>query len=550
MAIVEFLQSTFSYVGPFIILVGLLIFIHEFGHFFVAKMCGVHVEVFSLGFGKKIFSFDRKGTTYCVSLIPLGGYVKMLGSDPSVELSEEEVPLSFGHKPVGQRIAIVAAGPLMNLFFGAFIFSLVALLGEQQIAPILGDIDSKSSAYEFGFRSGDKILEINNQPFKTWETTANFIKENPNRELSFKVEREFSEKIEQLKATTRLAPNEDLFSSKKMVGQIKGLTITSKATTIASPTLASATLNLPVLSEIKTLNGKDVRYLRSLKKELLNHRNQTVEITYTDSLVEKASEQQARFIVPDSSNPFQALGFEEADLYLYKIKEKSPAFHAGFQPGDKILSVDNVPMTHWEQLVNKVKSYEGNHPFQFKVRRDGAEVSLEVRPELTNLVKSSGADDNRFTIGVIPALTLVSPPTTLIKYSAGPAFWRGVQQAIVWSERVIFSFVGMIRNEVSRKNLGGVITIGKYAGESYQVGLTPFLTLMAIISINLFLINLLPIPVLDGGHLIFLSVEAIRGAPPSQKKVQIAQQAGFVIILILMAMALFNDISNIVNPPF
>lgn len=158
-----FLQNSVAYLVPMIVLLGLLIFVHELGHFLVAKYYKVRVEVFSLGFGPKIFKFKRGDTTYAISAIPLGGYVKMFGDDPTADVPDEQKSVSFTHKPVGQRIAVVLAGPLMNFGFAVLIFAVVALIGERTLAPKLGDIDPKSDAYAAGFRSGDVIKKIDGE---------------------------------------------------------------------------------------------------------------------------------------------------------------------------------------------------------------------------------------------------------------------------------------------------------------------------------------------------------------------------------------------------
>jgi regulator of sigma E protease len=155
-----FLGTGASAILPFIVLLGLLIFVHEMGHFLVAKFFGVRVEVFSLGFGKKILKYKKGDTTYCLSLIPLGGYVKMFGDDPNAPIAPEEQKYSFTHKPVSQRIGVVIAGPLMNFFFAILVLFVVALIGQNGRAPIIGDVIPGTSAYESGFRSGDQILSV------------------------------------------------------------------------------------------------------------------------------------------------------------------------------------------------------------------------------------------------------------------------------------------------------------------------------------------------------------------------------------------------------
>ena len=203
-------QAVLSGFGPFIILLGFLIFVHELGHFLVAKWCGVRVEVFSLGFGKKILQFKRGGTNYCISLIPLGGYVKMFGDELGAKIEKEDIPFSFTHKKLWQRFAVVLAGPLMNFFFAIFIFTAVGLLGEDVRRPVLGDVSENTLAYKAGFRSGDEVQAINSTPVKTWDQLQEALDSGANTKVSFTIKRGGADQVLQLEATPTLRANENI----------------------------------------------------------------------------------------------------------------------------------------------------------------------------------------------------------------------------------------------------------------------------------------------------------------------------------------------------
>ena len=188
-----FIHQGLSFIIPMIILLGVLIFIHELGHFAVAKYFNVKVETFSLGFGPKIWKYVRGETTYCISAIPFGGYVKMYGDDLSGTVPDDMKHRSFLHKPISQRIAIALAGPLMNLVLAYFLFLLISLIGEQVIAPKLGDIAESSEAYKMEFRSGDKIVAINGVQTQRWEDIDDAITQNANSDLKFTILRETHE---------------------------------------------------------------------------------------------------------------------------------------------------------------------------------------------------------------------------------------------------------------------------------------------------------------------------------------------------------------------
>ena len=264
--IVNFFQQIFLAVVPFVILLGLLVFVHELGHFLVAKFFGVRVEVFSLGFGKKLFSRKYGDTTYAISLIPLGGYVKMFGDEPQAEVTEAEKKFSFTHKPLHQRFLVVLAGPAMNFFFAILVFTVMAFVGEQMLQPVLGDIDTSTAAYRFGFRSGDKIVSINNVPVKTWEQAQRAIENHAGQEVTFRVAREKTNQELQVNATPIIGRNKNVISHRTWVGEIEGLVTTSRSATVAvpSPESVAGKAGLQTGDTVISINGKPINNWRNL----------------------------------------------------------------------------------------------------------------------------------------------------------------------------------------------------------------------------------------------------------------------------------------------
>lgn len=271
--LLTFVQDKLSALVPFIVLLGLLIFVHELGHFLVAKLFGVRVETFSLGFGKKILQFKKGDTTYAISLIPLGGYVKMFGDDPTATVSDDQKRYAFLHKPVGQRIAIVLAGPLMNLFFALVLFFMVAFIGTPVAGPQIGEIETQSQAYQAGFRSGDKILKVEGQDMSYWQQIQDKIKSHAGKSLTFSVEREADRSVVEISAVPKLVPNEDVFALDHEVGGIEGLKLYSKAPVVGvvSADSIAAKAGLLPLDIIEKIDGVDVLYWRQLGPMLLEH---------------------------------------------------------------------------------------------------------------------------------------------------------------------------------------------------------------------------------------------------------------------------------------
>ncbi len=569
---IQYILSAFGWVLPFIILLGLLIFVHELGHFAVAKFFNVHVEVFSLGFGKKIFSFVRNGTTYCVSLFPLGGYVKMFGDDPTQNVDPEKQKISFLHKPVSQRIAIVLAGPLMNFFFAILIFALVAMIGERVNIPITGDILENTKAYEVGFRPGDKILKVNHQDVEYWHEVGEFIESNPNHSIEFLVQREHNSEITTVKAIPSLTDNPNILSTKEQIGQIDGLTIIGKASTIGidNPNTIAYEIGLRTGDRVVKINSEAIEFWRLFKEKLipliskqepfeliierpLEDFNQTESLTFSVSSEQLKSLALNHSLEDLSDNEIlNAFGIYDPELFLSAISDHSPAKIAGFQKGDRILSVNQTPAENWNDIISGVTAYsKEKQPISFTLSRKGESLQMSVVPKMTSHMTMQGSEEERYTIGIVNHLERL-PGHTVTRRTLNPitATVRGIDKSWKITVMTMVSFVRIIQNKISPKNLGGFIAIGQAASQTFKIGITYFLQMMALISINLFILNLLPIPILDGGHLVFFIIEAIKGSPVSLKKMEIAQQVGLLMLIMLMVFALFNDFVRLFHSPF
>jgi len=552
--ILNFVHQGLSAVVPFIVLLGILIFVHELGHFLVARWCGVRVEVFSLGFGKKILKYKKGDTTYALSIIPLGGYVKMFGEQPGDVISDEDKKVSFTHKNVWQRIAVVLAGPLMNFFFAIFIFFIVAMIGEDAKVPVLGDITPKTAAYEAGFRSGDHINSINGKTVNTWEDMQKILSLKQEQDLHLDVVVKRGDKEEKVSVIAKAEPNPNVLSSYSYVANIEGLSPLSAGTTIGvknnSPLYA---LGLRTGDTVTAVNGQKVTYWRDLEPlfERLNPKETlTLDVLGTRE-GDKEDKPMTITLAPLESLKSLAmanLGLESSELYLSRVVEGSPAKAAGLHEMDRLLSINNITLAKWEDVINNIKSFDGKNPVDIVVLRDGQKVDLKITPKMTTQMTSAGSEEKRYTIGIAPVVNLAAPEMMVVKTSnPAEALIRGTQKTWDVSVMTVMSFVRLFQNKISPKNIGGVISIGQAASETFKIGITQFLQMMSIISVNLFILNLLPIPVLDGGHLVFYTIEAIKGAPLSIRKMEIAQQVGMALLMSLMIFALFNDFTRILG---
>jgi regulator of sigma E protease len=544
--LLNYLHSGLSAIVPFIILLGLLIFVHELGHFLVAKYFGVKVETFSLGFGKKIFSYKKGDTDYCISIIPLGGYVKMFGDELGSDIPEDLKKLSFTHKPLLQRMAIVLAGPVMNFLFAIAIFALIGWMGEEVRAPKIGDVTATSEAFLRGFRSGDTILAVDGKKLQTWDEFQSYINEKNNQSVSVEVLRENSTQQITLQVTPILKANPNILSTKEFVGDIDGLSFLSAAPVVGIRYGSVAhKAGLKTGDLIVSINNYPISFFRELENVLITKFKEPIEIAVKRTVAEKVEDVIVR--LPEGMySSLSSIGAEPADLFLYKVVDNSPAKSAGLMMGDRILKINSEAVTKWENVLQSIKSYSGSGIVPIEVEREGKVISFEITPKMTAQMTQQGAEEKRYTIGIVPWIQMAAP--ALIQLPSAGLFEgvkKGFDKTVEVTNMTIISFLRLIQAKISPKNIGGVISIGQAASETFQIGIRQFLQMMAIISVNLFILNLLPIPVLDGGHLLFFIIEGLKGAPLSMRKMEIAQQVGLVLLMSLMVFALFNDFSRL-----
>ncbi len=556
MNILEFFQSTssgfFSGIIPFIILLGILIFVHELGHFSVARWCGVRVEVFSLGFGKKIFSYKKGHTTYCISMIPLGGYVKMFGELNSDKIiPEAEQSESFNHKTVWQRIAIVLAGPLMNFFFAVLVFSFISAIGEETRAPVLAEIQAQSVAETAGLKAGDRVLKIDSKDVKTYEDFQKILNQFQNANVTAQI-KSVDGTTKEVSLPVASIKNPNIFSTDKTVGDIVGVLPLARGTTvgvIAGSVAAQA--GFQPGDEITQINDAKVSRWSELE-QIITTNNSPIRFMVdreTAGKKEKVSltlgQRQATAGSPEMS--VAALGFEQPDLFLDLIVKDSPAEKADLKRFDKIVAIDSEPVLKWEQILNKIKSFDGKDSLTVKILRDGTELTKKITPQVTSQMTAQGKEDRRYTIGILPFINYSQPELVRAKAdNLFSALMKGTSRTIDISSMTVVSFVRLFQGEISHKNVGGMLSIGKAAKDSYESGLQSFLMTMGILSVSLFVLNLMPIPVLDGGHLIFYGIEAIKGSPLGIKKMEVAQQVGFLLLMALMFLSIFNDVNKFI----
>lgn len=508
----------------FILFLGPLVFFHELGHFLFARLFGVRVEVFSIGFGPKIFKFKRGDTEYALSLIPLGGYVKMYGDDPfnKDSIPEEERRYSFTHKSKWARFWIVFGGPLANFIMAYWIFFGLLFVGEKVPEIKLGSVKTESVFYQKGFRTGDVIYKVNGKKILN---PTDIAMDTNNKINTVSVKRSEDVKIVQVGLGI-----EDFFKS---LGEHppylrRPFVVNKKGEVFALSRSQTSVTVRDSLESFLEISRPEMIYLYKVIDETKNLSKAEPEIEKSYSLSFQTSN---NFLKALADQEFRIL-----DLAILKFSDDSPALQAGLKEGDVITALNGQGVFTFQELRGNLQ--KSNIDVQtVKIWREGKEVDFTLKPKFVNkdgkIQKLLGV----WSAGVMQAPGYIKTESKGLFGSFTTAFARTADGMV----KVVDGFKKLITGQVSLENIGGPFTIGKVAADSYKSSLSFFFQLMALISINLGIINLFPIPVLDGGHILFIGLEIVNGGPLSRRKMEIAQQVGLSLLLMLMVGAIFND---------
>ena len=535
-----------SVLGFLVALMPLVVF-HEFGHFIFARIFGVKAETFSVGFGKKLWRKQIGETEWCLSAIPLGGYVKLLGEDGERQLTAEEQSRSLNRAALWKRFFIFVGGPLFNFILSVFLFMAILLIGEPQMTSRLGRVVPGTAAARAGLQSGDRVVGIDGKPVRKFEEVLGAILENPGKQLALSVQRGAADSTP---IDVRVQPTSQegysVYGEATHVGELEGLLPMARSTTlgISDPASLGAKAGLKTGDTVRSVGGKAVATWEEIEAaySALNP-GQSLSLVASGKDGEKSLEVK-RFA---GQSLAQASGIHSSEFFVDKPVEGSPAQAAGVLPGDRLIGVGTHVVQSFIELRDAVqRSGEQHGKVSLVWERNGKVMQAEIVPTATNSRDPNLKKTTQFTVGVVPQLVWAEAET-LIERVYNPITLVATATQRMWqhSERNLVSIVKMVKGEVSVKALGGPILIGKVAGESLSRGLIAFLTTMSVLSVGLGVLNLLPVPVLDGGHIVLLGIEAILRRPLSVRFVEVVQQVGFALILLLMVVVMRNDISRL-----
>lgn len=445
-------------VASFIVALAILITVHEFGHFWVARKLGVKVLRFSIGFGRPLLRRQHTpdSTEYVLAGIPLGGYVKML-DEREGSVPPDQLHLAFNRQVLWKRSAIVAAGPIFNFLFAIIAYWAIFMAGDIGLRPVVGTVEPDSIAADAGFRQGDELLQVGDRPSLTWESA------------------------------------------------VFGL-------------MAQALDGQDLVVRVRDVSGVE--------------QNRWID---GDRLA----------TLPDDPQVIERLGLNpkrpELPALIGSLTPGDPAERAGFQVGDLVLAVDGIPIKDWRDWVDVVRAHP-DQSLQVEIERAGLRKELAITPKIMEV---EGVEIGRIGAGVQAPEDLMERYRVKVRYGPVDALVQSWDKTLDMSTLMLRVMGRMLVGQASVENLSGPITIAETAGRTASYGLDSFVKFLAVVSISLGVLNLLPIPILDGGHLLYFLIEWVKGSPLSEEAQMQGQKVGMVLLGALMTLAFYVDLSRL-----
>jgi regulator of sigma E protease len=546
---VSFVSTVFA----FVLLLSILIFVHELGHFLVARACGVRVLKFSMGFGPPIgfgrfrLAWKRGGTEFVVAWFPLGGFVKMLGENPD-EVDDPEALAhpdeALGAKPVWQKLAIVFAGPAMNLLLPVLVFVGTLAVGMPRPVAVIGNVEPGSPAAAAGLAVGDRVTAVAGKPVAWWTDFDDAVRDHPDSDLQIGTVRDGAARDVLLRVQKHASFDE--LGQPVQVGWVgAGHRRISSMLGVPSADSPAYRAGLRSGDVVTAVGGKAVESWEDLAAAYAAAGRQG-SVTFSVHRGGAEGTEAEKSLSPSlpALGDLAALGVTPANVLVERVEAGSPAAAVGIRPGDLILTVDGQSVGSFTSFAETVRASKGR-PLTLEVARDGQVVRVSLSPEMAPVDVGLGVQEPRYRVG-IAARSAGLMGAVGVDRERNPliALPRAVSMTVDVTQSFLHGLAMMVTGQVSRNQIAGPIGIAEIAGNAFQAGWETYLSILVLISINLGILNLLPIPILDGGQALLFAIEGLRRGPLSLRTREIVQQIGFTVLMLIMGLAFWNDLSR------
>jgi regulator of sigma E protease len=539
-----FVQSAGFTLLSFALVISVVVFFHELGHLLVGKAVGVKAIRFSIGFGPRLFGFTAGETEYRVSLLPLGGYVKFAGDNPYEEVAPQDRGRGFLEQPPWKKGVIAFAGPAANFALAVALYFVVFAAPHQDLAAKVGYVKPQSPAAQAGLRSGDRIVRIDAEPVEGWSALQEKIRAHAGQPLTMEVERNGAREI--LRIVPAVHEETNPIETVKH-GRI-GISAVPRAAqvTVISPDSPAARGGLHTFDKVVKLDGSPIGNWEQLEQQIAA-RADAVTLDLIRPLPVQApggtlwSDKPMTVTLP-APETAGAYGLEASDLTLFAVQPGGAADEAGLRRGDRVLALNGRSAFSWGDEVDGAIKATGTQPVQITVRRDGKELIATVTPHLRKDRDETGVLQDVPDLGAAPDLNAFADAERIwVRYTLPDAARRAVGNTAGFVRAQTIGIVRIVTGHISSRAIGGPLMIADVARKAAENGWRELIVTMGAISVVLGLMNLIPVPVLDGFHVLTAFIEAIRRRPLSVRFREVANVVGIALLLTLMLYAFRND---------
>jgi regulator of sigma E protease len=539
-----FLQSAGFTLLSFALVITVVVFFHELGHLLVGKAVGVKAVRFSIGFGPRLISFQRGETEYRISLLPLGGYVKFAGDNPYEELAPEDRGRGFLEQQPWKKGLIAFAGPAANLILAVVLYFIVFAAPHQELAAQVGYVKPQSPAAVAGLRYGDRITAIDGQPIQGWSDLQEAIRAHGGEPLQLQVSRDG--RTEDLRIVPAVHEVTSPIETVKH-GRI-GISAVPRTAeiTVVSPGSPAGRTGLKTFDKVVTLDGQPIANYEELAEKLAA-RSDALRLEVLRPLEQPApggtlwTEKRLQLEVPAPAKPGD-YGIEASDLTLFAVQPGGAADQAGLKRGDRVLAVNGTPALSWGDEVDGALKAAGTQPVKIEVRRDGKPLTVTVIQHLRKDRDETGVQVDLPDLGASPDLNSFADGKYIrVRYSIPDAARRAVLNTAGFVRAQTLGIARIVTGHISSRAIGGPLMIADVARKAAASGWRDLVVTMGAISVVLGLMNLIPVPVLDGFHVLTALIEAVRRRPLSVRFREVANMVGIALLLTLMLYAFRND---------